>query len=94
MALACEPKLLVADEPTTALDVTTQAQVLELIVRLQHELRFAVLLITHDPRRSSRRPARARAVMRGGVIVETGMTSEVIFASARGLHADTASRTR
>jgi peptide/nickel transport system ATP-binding protein len=48
MALACEPQLLIADEPTTALDVTIQAQVLELIARLQQQLDLAVLLITHD----------------------------------------------
>jgi peptide/nickel transport system ATP-binding protein len=48
MALACEPKLLVADEPTTALDVTIQAQILELIAELQQELGLAVILITHD----------------------------------------------
>lgn len=48
MALACKPELLIADEPTTALDVTIQAQILELIKELQHELGMSVLLITHD----------------------------------------------
>ncbi|MFZ8887397.1 MAG: ABC transporter ATP-binding protein [Steroidobacteraceae bacterium] len=48
MALSCDPKLIVADEPTTALDVTTQAQVLEQIVRLQQEFRMAMILVTHD----------------------------------------------
>ncbi len=48
MALSCEPELLIADEPTTALDVTIQAQILELIMDLQQRLRMAVLLITHD----------------------------------------------
>jgi oligopeptide/dipeptide ABC transporter ATP-binding protein len=48
MALSCSPKLLIADEPTTALDVTIQAQILELIRRLQRELGMTVLLITHD----------------------------------------------
>jgi peptide/nickel transport system ATP-binding protein len=48
MALANEPKLLIADEPTTALDVTVQAQILELMAQLQHELGMAMVLITHD----------------------------------------------
>ena len=48
MALVNDPKLLIADEPTTALDVTVQAQILELLERLQHELGTAVVLITHD----------------------------------------------
>ena len=48
MALACEPELLMADEPTTALDVTIQAQILDLMRRLQHETGTAIVLITHD----------------------------------------------
>jgi peptide/nickel transport system ATP-binding protein len=48
MAIACEPKLLIADEPTTALDVTIQKQIMELIARLQKRHAMAVLFITHD----------------------------------------------
>ena len=48
MALACEPDILIADEPTTALDVTIQAQILELMNRLQQELGMGIILITHD----------------------------------------------
>src|SRR5690606_21359751 len=48
MAIACRPKLLIADEPTTALDVTIQAQILDLLVKLQHETSMALVLITHD----------------------------------------------
>ena len=48
MAVSCEPRLLIADEPTTALDVTIQAQILQLIVELQRDLDAAVILITHD----------------------------------------------
>src|SRR4029079_9828282 len=48
MAISCDPKLLIADEPTTALDVTIQAQILDLLVRLQREREMALVLITHD----------------------------------------------
>jgi dipeptide transport system ATP-binding protein len=48
MAIACNPRLLIADEPTTALDVTIQAQILELLLRLQREIDMALILITHD----------------------------------------------
>jgi oligopeptide/dipeptide ABC transporter ATP-binding protein len=69
MALSCGPKLLVADEPTTALDVTTQAQVLEQINRLQAELRMAMILVTHDLGVVAETCQRA-VVMYCGVIVE------------------------
>ena len=48
MAIACNPRLLIADEPTTALDVTVQAQMLELLLQLQRERGMALMLITHD----------------------------------------------
>ena len=48
IALACEPKLLIADEPTTALDVTIQAQILELMMDLKEKLGMAIIMITHD----------------------------------------------
>ena len=48
MALACEPKILIADEPTTALDVTTQADIMELIRELQEKMGTSVILVTHD----------------------------------------------
>jgi oligopeptide/dipeptide ABC transporter ATP-binding protein len=69
MALACHPKLLIADEPTTALDVTIQAQILELIAKLQREDGMAVLLITHDLGVVAE-TARRVAVMYAGRIVE------------------------
>jgi peptide/nickel transport system ATP-binding protein len=71
MALACEPKLLIADEPTTALDVTIQAQILELIDRLREELGMAVILVTHDLGVVAGRADRV-AVMYAGRIVEAG----------------------
>ncbi len=71
MALSCRPGLLIADEPTTALDVTIQAQILELIQRLQHELQMAVLLITHDLGVVANVADRV-AVMYAGKIAEIG----------------------
>ena len=65
MALSCKPKLLIADEPTTALDVTIQAQILELLRKLQHETGMAILLITHDL----------------GVVAENADTVAVMYAS-------------
>ncbi len=76
MALANEPKLLIADEPTTALDVTIQAQILELIKALQREMQMSVLFITHDLG-IVRRVADRVAVMRDGRIVETDTTAEI-----------------
>jgi len=77
MALACNPRLLIADEPTTALDVTVQAQILELIVALQRETGSAVLFITHDLGVISE-VADHVAVMYCGRIVEYGQTGDVL----------------
>ena len=76
MALANEPDLLIADEPTTALDVTIQAQILELLKELQRELGMAMLLITHDLG-VVRRMADRVYVMSKGSIVEEGRTADV-----------------
>jgi oligopeptide/dipeptide ABC transporter ATP-binding protein len=76
MALSCSPKLLVADEPTTALDVTTEAQVLEQIKALQAEFRMAVILVTHDLGVVAETCKRA-VVMYCGSIVESGTTAEL-----------------
>jgi oligopeptide/dipeptide ABC transporter ATP-binding protein len=82
MALACTPKLLIADEPTTALDVTIQAQILELIGELQQRLGMAVLLITHDLGVVAERVDEV-AVMYAGKIVERAKP-EILF--SRPLH--------
>ncbi len=77
IALACNPKLLIADEPTTALDVTIQAQIMELMQDLQNKLNTSIILITHDLGVVAKVADRI-AVMYAGVIVESG-TSEEIF---------------
>ncbi len=81
MALACEPKLLIADEPTTALDVTIQKQILELIDDLRARLGMAVILVTHDLGVIAGRADRV-AVMYAGRVVET-TTTTALFANPR-----------
>jgi len=81
MALITRPELLIADEPTTALDVTVQAQILELITKMQHELGMAVIFITHDLGVVSGLCDRVQ-VMYAGKIVETGDT-RTLFRSPR-----------
>ena len=79
MALANEPDLLIADEPTTALDVTIQAQILELLQELQREMGMAMLLITHDLG-IVRKMAGRVYIMQGGKIVEEGQTEDIFTA--------------
>lgn len=84
MALACEPELLLADEPTTALDVTIQAQVLELMKRLKREYGTSMLLITHDLGVVAQMCDRV-AIMYAGEIIEMG-TAEAIYDAAIDHH--------
>ncbi|MFI6656043.1 dipeptide/oligopeptide/nickel ABC transporter permease/ATP-binding protein [Streptomyces sp. NPDC050523] len=77
MALSRDPKLIVADEPTTALDVTVQAQVMELLLRLREELGFALILVSHDLALIADVTDRV-VVMYGGQIVETGVTADLV----------------
>jgi peptide/nickel transport system ATP-binding protein len=86
MALACEPKLLIADEPTTALDVTIQAQILDLIDGLRERLRMAVVLITHDMGVIAGRTDNV-AVMYAGKVVERTNT-ETLFTRMRHPYSD------
>ena len=81
MALACKPALLLADEPTTALDVTVQRQILELIQGLVEEHHMGLLLISHDLGLIARNTARL-LVMYGGSVVERGPTAAVLQAAA------------
>lgn len=76
MALACEPQLLIADEPTTALDVTIQAQILDLLKDLQEEYDTSIVLITHDMGVVATVCDKI-AIMYGGLIMETGKTDEI-----------------
>ncbi|WP_032112519.1 ABC transporter ATP-binding protein [Candidatus Paracaedibacter symbiosus] len=77
MALACEPKLLIADEPTTALDVTIQAGIIKLLKQLQQQFKMGLLLISHDLNMVSQIADRI-AVMRHGQIVEIGSADEIL----------------
>ena len=85
MALACEPKLLIADEPTTALDVTIQSQILSLLDDLKERLHMGMLLITHDMGVIAGRADRVM-VMYAGRIVESADTAEHVRQDAPSLH--------
>jgi oligopeptide transport system ATP-binding protein len=78
IALACNPTLLIADEPTTALDVTIQAQILQLMKELQHRLDTSIILITHDLGVVANMCERV-VVMYAGKVVETGTVDEVFY---------------
>ena len=78
IALACEPKLLIADEPTTALDVTIQAQILELMMELKEKLCMAIIMITHDLGVVASMCDKI-AVMYAGRIVEYGTTDDIFY---------------
>lgn len=78
MALACEPKLLIADEPTTALDVTIQAQIIELMMELRKKLGMAIIMITHDLGVVASICDRI-AVMYAGNVIECGTTDEIFY---------------
>jgi oligopeptide transport system ATP-binding protein len=78
MALACEPLLLIADEPTTALDVTIQAQILELMIEIRRKINMSIILITHDLGVVSE-VCEKIAVMYAGKIIEYGTTEEIFY---------------
>jgi peptide/nickel transport system ATP-binding protein len=76
MALACNPKLIIGDEPTTALDVMVQAQILELIERLRHELNLSFILISHDLSVMAE-TCDTGVIMYAGKVVEAGTTTDI-----------------
>ena len=78
MALSCDPKLLIADEPTTALDVTIQAQIMDLLVELKEKINTAIILITHDLGVVAGVADRV-AVMYAGKVVETGTVQDIFY---------------
>lgn len=78
IALACNPKVLIADEPTTALDVTIQAQIMSLLRELQEKLKMSIIIITHDLGIVANMAHRV-AVMYGGKIIETGTVDEIFY---------------
>ena len=78
IALACEPKLLIADEPTTALDVTIQAQILELMMELKEKLGMSIIMITHDLGVVAQMCEKI-AVMYAGRIIEYGTTDDIFY---------------
>ena len=82
MSLICKPKLIIADEPTTALDVTIQAQILDLMKDLKEKLNTSIILITHDLGVVADLCSRIN-VMYGGTIIETGTTEDIFY---RGRH--------
>lgn len=81
IALACDPHLIIADEPTTSLDVTIQSQILELLQNLQHRLGMTIILITHNLGVVAR-IADHISVMYAGKVVETGTASQIFYSSA------------
>ena len=89
IALSCEPKLLIADEPTTALDVTIQAQILDLLAREQRRRHMAMILITHDLGVVAGRTDEV-AVMYAGRVVERAPTPALVQENADALHRSTA----
>jgi ABC-type dipeptide/oligopeptide/nickel transport system ATPase component len=84
MALSCKPKLLIADEPTTSLDVTIEAQILKLLMEMKQEYGFALLFITHNLSIAKKIADRVYVMYQGKIVEEAGC--EELFASPRHFH--------